>query len=245
MELHEVNGWIDTFERTPWENTDGNFSSNVMTLGSEVPSRTQILDLKYVSEDSKAPKVHHSQFNFMVRYISNYVFYAGKVTMYATWAPEEDADVTYLEANYNSDPEIRRCLRVDYLDNINFDWGTRTIQLDHNADLRPRNEWITEDKFWSYDGKPLGYVSDDPNFAGSCIVAKDLYGWTTKSCHVDGTEMTHNKSAAETYIFVMQNDVNVNGNVVTAGTTLRVTSDTLTINSHNDLESVVIIKEKI
>ena len=244
MELHEVNGWIDTFERTPWVNTDGQFSANVMTLGSEVPSRTQILDLKYVSEDSKAPKVHHPHFNFMVRYISNYVFYAGKVTMYATWAPSEDAAVTYLENNYASNEEIRRCLRIDYLDNINFNWDTRTIQLDHNADLRPKNTWITEDKFWSYDGKPLGYVSDDPNFEGSCIVAKDLYGWNTKSCHIDGETSTHNKSPNDTYLFTFMNDVKVNGSVVPPNSTLRVTSSVLNIESHNDAEAVVIIKEK-
>ena len=238
------NGWVDTFERVNWENIDGKFATNVMTLG-EPTSRTEISDLKFISGDSNAPKVFHDTFRIMTRYISNYVFYKGTTIMYTYWDEFRDPEVSYLEANIEADETIKKCLRYDQLTNAEFDWDNRVIKLHHDAALRPRDVWLPEDKFWCIDGLPTGYESSDANFEGMCIVAKDLFGWNTRSVSLSATnQITYDKPAdKEAYIFVPHSAVNINGTDVPAGTCLRIASDTLTI-AAGAQEAVVIIKEQ-
>lgn len=237
-------GWIDTFTRVNWENVDGKFATNVMTISDEVPSRTEISDLKYVSGDANVAKVYHNTFGIMTRYISNYVFYKGLTTMYTYWDETRDADVTYLEANITADETIKRCLRYDCLTEAEFDWDNRVIKLHHDAALRPRDEWILEDKWWCIDGLPVGYESSDANFEGTCIVAKELYSWNTQSRHIsDGNSVTYEKTGNETYIFVYQNDVEINGTPVAKNTSLQVSSSSITITSTGG-EAVIVIKDK-
>lgn len=237
------NGWIDTFARVNWNNVDGKFGVNSMSLG-ETPSVNQIDDLRFVTANINEPKVYHSEFEMMTRYISNYVYYRGVHEMYYFWDENRDAAVSQIEANLDTSDELKQCLRYNYLTNITFDWTERSLRLIHDASLRPRNTWITEDEFWNFDGTPLGYQSSDPTFEGICIVAKDLYGWYTKSCHVTQT-VNYSKPANETYLFVCQNDVVINGNTVAVNTPLRVTSNELVIEPLNDLEAVIVVKEKI
>lgn len=238
-------GWIDTFTRVNWENVDGKFATNVMTVSDEVPSRTEVSDLKFVSGDATAPKVYHNTFGIMTRYISNYVFYKGTTIMYTYWDEARDADVTYLEDNIEDDETIKKCLRYDQLSEAEFDWDNRVIKLHHDASLRPRDVWLPEDKFWAIDGLPTGYESSDPNFEGMCIVAKDLFAWKTQSCSLTpSSDIVYNKPAdKESYIFVCQAGVDINGTDVPVNTCLRVTSDTLTITAGSE-EAVVIIKEE-
>jgi hypothetical protein len=88
------NGWIDTFNRVNWENLDGKFATNTMTISDEVPSRTQIDDLRFVSANAAENKVYHNNYAILTRYISNYVFYKGIVEPYTYWNADQDAAVT-------------------------------------------------------------------------------------------------------------------------------------------------------
>jgi hypothetical protein len=240
-----ANGWIDTFDRVKWDNIEGKFATNIMTLGAQLPSRTQIDDLRFVSANANAPKEYHPVFAIMTKYISNYVFFDGIVQMYTHWDASRDADVAYLEANMTADEEIKQCLRYDYLSDIDFDWTNRIVTLTHDASLRPRNQWIVEDKWWCIDGLPTGYESSDSNFKGICIVAKDLYGWSTTSCHVeDGESMVFSKPETDVYIFVAKNNAVINGTPIDVDTPLHVTSSSLTIETAGEGEVVVVVKEK-
>jgi hypothetical protein len=239
-------GWIDTFTRVNWENVDGKFATNVMTVSDEVPSRTEVSDLRFISNDASSAKVYHNTFAIMTRYISNYVFYQGTTIMYTYWDESMDAEVAYLEANITADETIKKCLRYDCLTQAEFDWDNRVIKLHHDASLRPRDEWIPEDKFWAIDGLPTGYESSDSaNFEGTCIVAKELYSWNTQSCHISpANSMVYNKPAdKEAYVFVYVDDVEINGTPVVKNTCLRITSSAITITA-TGTEAVVVIKEK-
>ena len=238
-------GWIDTFTRINWENIDGKFATNVMTVSGEVPSRTEIADLKHFTTEGAAPKVYHNTFGIMTRYISNYVFYKGLTTMYTYWDESVDDAVTFLENNLTVDETIKKCLRIDQCTEVEFDWTNRVVKLHHDASLRPKDVWLPEDKFWCIDGVPVGYESSDPNFEGTCIVAKELYSWNTVSCNITpGNSLDYNKPAdKEAYVFVYMDDVEINGTLVPMNTALQITSPTITITATGS-EAVIVIKEK-
>lgn len=238
------NGWIDTFNRTNWENIDGKFSTNIMKVGNELPSRTQINDLKYVSKSSLDDKVYHDQFAIMTRYISNYVMYKGVCTKYIYWDASRDQEMKYFQDNFENSADATQCMQLEFLSGYDFDWDDRKLSRTFDAGLRPKNQWIVDDLWWSIDGLPIGYESSDPDFEGVCIVAKDLYAWATKSVNVTtGNTLSYQKPQAETYLFVLHGDAVINQQHVSKGSIFCVQSTELEIQAH-DAETVIVIKEK-
>lgn len=241
------NDWIYTVKRTQLGNIDGQMVMDLNTVGDDVPATVQIGDTRYLMKDSTAPKVYHPEFRIMTQYVDNNVFYSGTARFYYTWLPEQDEDISYLEANIESSDEIRRALKYDYLTDMVFDWDNRTVNSYFDAALRPRNIWIDDHLLWIIDGHPFGYVTSDPNYACTCFLAKEPFAWNMISCNLeDGENISYTKpEGIDTYLLIAQNDAVINGRPIAENTPLKVSSSQLNIETAGNGEVVIVVKEKV
>jgi hypothetical protein len=238
--------WEDNFTRSNKINIDDKFVYSIMTC-TEGHARAALADMKYTQANPNDPKVFHPQLNMITKHISNYIYCRGSWTAFYHWTQDRDADVAYLQENLHLFPDVQEIVSVHGCGNIDYDWDNRVIRIHTEFNDIPRNAWLNWDRYWTIDGKPTGYETSDPNFETLCLIhADDYYGWTTKVCYLENSDIVYTKpNNVETYMFVQCADVTVNGTAVPAYSRFKVSSPELTINNSGADTSVIVIKEKL
>lgn len=236
-------GFTDSFKRIHENNVDEKFGTNVFQV-ENVPSIVKVNDLAYIQGIKPENKEYHPRYPIMTRYIANYVFYKGIYTVTHQWNEDQDDYVKDFERDLLYDPELRTYYRIYCTSCNEFDWDNRVFTQIIDGSLRPQNEWIDEGIHWRFDGSPIILESRDTTSESACIVARDLYGWTSYSMDLVDHEITYTRTSEEAYIFTYRNPVTINETVIPPYNSCQITSPEINI-SADDIATIIVKEKKL
>lgn len=209
-------------------------------LGAFVETNTS--DPNFQKSYTKGPIVYHDEFKALIRGPNAYVAASGKILMVNAWLPEFDADVKYLEDNFNKSPIGLK----DLLTNVHFDWDKRIWSRVIDLSLRPLDVWVEANMDWSlrYGGTSRYELltEDTVLFA---MPNKDEFAWrnkTVKLSNLSSITYTRPPNALFSYIAVIGGAAKLNGEDAPLDTVVRVQSESVTI--ENVSNPVVLVREK-
>jgi hypothetical protein len=205
-------------------------------------SQTDTSNPNFQKTHTKTPIQYHSEFKVLSRIPNAYVGTNGKILMMNSWIPEFDADVKYLEDNFDRSPIGLK----SFLTNVHFDWDKRIWSRVMDVTLRPVDVWVDANMDWSMRyGGMLRFELLTEDTVLYATPSRDEFAWRNKTIKLENlTSIVYNRpvEAQLAYIAVIGGAAKLNGEDAPLDTVVRVQSESVTI--ENVSNPVILVREK-